>query len=178
LKSFAGGFIERGCGNAAKQKIRLLIILLLRLAACNFRTTMAEILDELTVGGEFQDRIAGLRAGDIHIGLIVGEDGVFRLRPSRHHIGLAPRFEQVTGSIEFQYCRCGAATFRLTFCDRILLEIAWPVEDPDMVIFVHEQTGNAAERPVVRQRLRPIGIIFVVWRPFSRRRGGARADDG
>jgi hypothetical protein len=61
---FAGGFIERGCGDAAEQKIRLLIILFLRLAARDLRASVAKILDEFTVAAEFQQRVAGLRAGE------------------------------------------------------------------------------------------------------------------
>src|SRR4029077_16785328 len=51
---FAGGFIERGCGDAAEQKIRLLIILFLRLAARDLRASVAKILDEFAVAAEFQ----------------------------------------------------------------------------------------------------------------------------
>jgi hypothetical protein len=134
---------------------------------------VAKVLDECTVGAEFQQRIAGLRAGDVDVAILVGENRVLRLRPTRHHIGLTPGFEQVTGSVEFQDCGCSGAAFRLTFCNRVLLEVAWAVEHPDMVIFVHEQARDAAERPMVRQRFGPLCIIFVLRWPIG---SGERRD--
>src|SRR5215831_608052 len=73
---FAGAFIERSCSNAAEQKTRLLIILFLLLAARDLRTSVAKILDEFAVAAEFQERIAGLRAGEIDVPVLVGENRV------------------------------------------------------------------------------------------------------
>src|SRR2546428_13289178 len=48
-------------------------------------------------------------------------------------------------------------------------QIVGTIERPDAIVLVHGETGNAADLPVVRQRLWPIRIELEFWRRFRRR---------
>jgi len=48
-------------------------------------------------------------------------------------------------------------------------QVVRTIERPDVVVFVHGQTGYPADLPFVWQRLRPIRIELELWRRFRRR---------
>ena len=168
------GGIELGRRNAAQQKIRLLIVLLL-LIGRNRRASMAEFGDELAVLGEFQDRVAGLRPCDVHVVLLVDKDRMLRFRPARHHVGLAPGTQQISLPIEFEHRRRRNAAFGGGRIERRvivrLVEVTRTVQHPEVIVLIDEHAGDAAEGPIVGERFRPGGIIFVLRRAFSSRGG-------
>jgi len=132
------------------------------------------IRDELSVRGEFQKRVARLRARDVDVAGAIGEDRVLGFRPARDFVALAPGLQQIPRRVEFEDGGRGDAALGRRRVERRvivgLVQIAGAVQHPDVVVLVDENAGDAAERPITRQGLGPIRVIFVFGRPFRIRR--------
>jgi hypothetical protein len=169
--------VERRGGDAAQQQISLLVVLLLAGTLAG-GAAMPEVGDELAVGGELHEAVAGLRAADIDAAGAVGEDRMLGLGPARNRVRHPPGMQEVAGRVERHHGRRRHATFARRRHDRggvlLLVEIARPVEHPDHVVLVDEHSGDALEGPFVGQLLGPRRIVFVFGRPTGRRRLAGR----
>jgi hypothetical protein len=135
---------------------------------------MPEIGDEFSVGGEFHEAVAGLRAADIHVAGAVGENRVLGFRPAWNRVRHPPGMQQVAGGVERHHGRRRHATFASRRVDGggvlLVIEIARTVDHPDHVVLVDIHSGDAFEGPFVRQLLGPARIVFVFGRTAGRRR--------
>ncbi len=118
---------------------------------------MAEIAEEFSIEGEFQQRIPRGGARQPDIVPAVEEDGVHLPRPDarRRRSGSAPGTQQIAVQVEFQHAG------GLGFPSR---SVTRAVQHPDMVVLIDGHAGDRPHGPIVGQRLRPAGIEFVDFR--------------
>ncbi len=124
------------------------------------RAGMADLLEELSVRGEFEDLVVGIVvAGEPDIAVVVDENAVLVLRPFIALARPAPVAQQIALDVEFQYRRRGlAAAARRRRLHRLLLVVeqgARTMDDPDMIVLVDRDAGDLAENPIVGQRFWP-----------------------
>ncbi len=135
---------------------------------------LANLHHELPGARELQyDESAVVRAAAVafvrhpDIPLAIDIDAVFRVRPLVLRGRLpAPGLHDFAVLIELNHRRCRDAAVgrgrRALARLRILVdEHLRPVKNPHMVAVVHGDAADAAQKPVVRQRLRPVGIDLV-----------------
>ena len=130
---------------------------------------LADLQEELAGAAELEHlRIARPVAADPHVALVIDGDAVIRRRPLVAGAGTAPVSDQLAVGIELEHRRRRtAALVGQLRLERLLLvrqRRRAAMDHPDVVALVHRDADRRAEHPVVRQRLRPVGIDLEVRR--------------
>jgi hypothetical protein len=143
---FASGLIDNRIGRRSE---------ILRVVAALIFARTADLHQELAIPSELQNlRVLLPGTGDPDIVPSVDINSMLEIWPFVPFARPAPGSEEIAGCIEFQYggsrAPSGAGFVRL--------KSPRPVDDPDVVFAVDGDTGDSADQPFVRQRLRPEGI--------------------
>ena len=106
-----------------------------------------------------------------HVAFVVDRDAVRRLRPIVACSGAAPMSDEVAFLIEFENRRRGRAALRdLRIGGGVLFtgfERPNAMNDPDVILGVGRDADGLAENPMIRERLRPVGVDFETRRAMT-----------